>query len=165
MFKELLAIKVFREGKAEIAVRKQRGVLADAVTHRDHADRALAEFRDFALLHERSLYDDLCRRIVRLHDIEDVQLAVADLRQQEVRKDEALRQAEADRVRQAERLEQERLAHAEATRMKEKFVELAQVYADEQIKELERKEDAEMEEVAETRRDRADWDETAENSP
>ncbi|HSV47686.1 MAG TPA: YscO family type III secretion system apparatus protein [Ramlibacter sp.] len=165
MFKELLSIKVFRESKAEIAVRKQRGVLAQAVSERDQADKTLADFRDFAVRHERGLYDDLCSRIVRLHDIEDVQLAVSGLRQSEVRHEEQLRQAEALRLKQAEQLEQDRLAHADATRMKEKFVELAQVYADEQIKELERKEDAELEEVAETRRDRADWDEQAENTP
>jgi type III secretion protein O len=159
VFKELLAIKSFRESKAEMTVRKQRSVLAVAVDTRDGADEALRRFRDFSLRHERALYDDLCSRIVRLRDIENVQLAVVDLRGQERSHETSLQEAEKDRVRQAEQLDDDKRLHADALRMKEKFVELAQVYADEQIKELERKEDAEMEEVAETRRDRADWDE------
>jgi len=159
VFTELLSIKSFRESKAELGVRKQRAVLADAVGRRDHADQTLVQFQGFALRHERALYDDLCSRIVRLRDIEDVQFAVVDLRGQERQHETALHQAEEDRAREASRLEDDKRLHADALRTKEKFIELAQVYADEQSKEFERKEDAELEEVAETRRDRADWDE------
>ncbi len=42
--------------------------------------------------------------------------------------------------------------------MKEKFIELAKVYADDAFREAERKEDAEMEEAAEVRRERVDWE-------
>ncbi len=159
VFTELLSIKRFRESKAEGAVRRQRAVLAEAVQARDAADQALRHFRDYSLRHERALYADLCSRIVRLRDIEDVQLAVVDLRGQERRHESSLQDAEQGRTRQAEQLDQDKRVHADASRTKEKFVELAQAYADEQIKELERKEDAELEEAAETRRDRADWDE------
>lgn len=159
VFTELLSIKRFRESKAEGAVRRQRGVLAEATGRRDAADQALQGFREHALRHERLLYADLCSRIVKLRDIEDVQLAVVDLREQDRRHEAALQQAEQDRLRQSEQLDSDRQLHAEASRIKEKFVELAQAYADEQLKEFERKEDAELEEVAETRRDRADWDE------
>jgi type III secretion protein O len=162
IFKDLLSIKAFRESKAEIQVRKQRGVLADATAKRDGAQDALDRFRVFAVTHERSLYDDLCARVVKLRDIEDVQVEVAGLRGKEVQHEELVRQAEADRVKQAQQLDADRKAHQDATRMKEKFVELAQVFADERLKEIERKEDAELEEAAETRRDRADWDEQQE---
>ena len=47
--------------------------------------------------------------------------------------------------------------HAEAARMKQKFVELSQVNDEEISREFERKEDAEIEEVNETRRDRNGW--------
>lgn len=159
VFKELLSIKSFRESKAEMAVRRQRDALAEALHRRDLADRALLDFRDHATRREHAMYADLCSRVVKLRDIETVQRSVVDLREQERRHETSLQQAELDRQKQAEQLALDKQVHADASRMKEKFVELASVYADEQLKELERKEDAELEEVAETRRDRADWDE------
>lgn len=157
VFVELLSIKTFRESKADIAVTRQRGVLAKAETDREAAHASLTEFVDYALRHERALYDDLCQRLVKLHDIEDVQLAVADLRNRERQHEAALAAAEKQRQSEAEALEQRKLERKEAARNKQKFVELAQVYADEAIKALERKEDAEMEEASEVRRERADW--------
>lgn len=161
IFRELLSIKTFRESKAELAVRKQRGVLAEAVERHEAAQQALRRFIDYAVAHERSLYDDLCRRVVKLRDIEDVQLAVVDLRGKERRHEESVAQADADRQTQAERLEADKHAHSEASRMKQKFVELAQAFSEERLREIERKEDAELEEAAETRRDRSDWEEQA----
>lgn len=158
IFKELLSIKSFRESKAEMAVRKQRLVLAAAISEQERAQQLLDQFRDYAVRHELAMYNDLCTRVVRLRDIEDVQLTVVDLRTQESRHDESCQKAQTYRRAQSTQLDVQVKLHAEASRMKQKFVELAQVYADEQIKELERKEDAEMEEVSETRRDRSDWD-------
>jgi type III secretion protein O len=162
IFRELLSIKTFRESKAELAVRKQRSVLAEAVVRHDSAQEVLEKFISYAVSHERSLYDDLCSRIVRLRDIEDVQLAVVGLRGQEREHEDAVARADADRQAQAERLEADKKVHSEASRMKQKFVELAQVFSEESLREFERKEDAELEEAAETRRDRADWDEQTE---
>ncbi|HZY20515.1 MAG TPA: type III secretion protein [Ramlibacter sp.] len=165
VFGELLAIKSFRENKAELAVRKQRTVLADATARRDGAQQTLEAFRGFAQQREDDLYADLCTRVVRLREIEDVQLAVVSLRGEERRHEEALAQAQERRRQEAGALETCQVVHAEASRMKQKFMELAQVYADEHLRELERKEDAELEEVAETRRDRADWDEREDTAP
>ncbi len=159
MFRELLSIKDFRESRAELAVRKQRSVLAEAIAARDAAEMQLREFRDYALKHERALYADLCRRIVRLRDLENVQLEVVDLRGRERNHEETLSQSDQARNTEQQRLDNARNIHHEASKMKQKFVELAQIYSDEQMKELERKEDAEMEEVAELRRERDDWDE------
>lgn len=159
VFKELLSIKVFRENKAELAVRRQRHLLAQAQRERDEAQQALERFMAYAVGHERALYADLCSRIVKLRDIEGVQQQVVDLRGREREHEAQLAAAQQQRDAQATKLEQDKAAHAEATRMKEKFVELASNYAQERLRELERKEDAELEEAAETRRDRADWDE------
>lgn len=159
VFTDLLSIKRFREGKAELAVRGQRSVLAASTLQRDRAVKALQQFRDDALRHERALYADLCVRIVKLRDIEQVQRAVVDLRDQERHHEVVQQEAEQDRLHQAERLEVEKRQHEEACRIKEKFVELAQAFAEERDKELARREDAELEEIAELRRERADWDE------
>jgi type III secretion protein O len=162
IFHELLSIKAFRENKAEMSMRQQRSVLAEAALQRDSAEQRLVQFRELASARERALFDDLCSRIVRLRQIENVQLAVATMRGEERDHEQALEKSEAERNKEAAELEVRKAAHAQALKMKQKFVELAQVYAEEQFRELERKEDAEMEEAAETRRDRSDWDERAE---
>lgn len=159
IFRELLRIKAFRESKAELAVHKQRRALVEATEGRDGAQRTLDSYRGFATARERDLYGNLCVRVVKLRDIEDVQQEVVVMRGQEQIYENSLEQAQAHREAQSDALEQRKVDHVLASRMKEKFVELAQVYADERIRELERKEDAELEEAAETRRDRSDWDE------
>jgi type III secretion protein O len=164
-FKELLAIKSFRESKAEINVGKQRVVLVQAETQRDASALALSDYQVFAVAHERDIYDDLCLRLVRLSDIENVQNEVAHMREQERQRQDAAEKAEKDRLAQEARLQALRLVHKDASRAKQKFVEFAQVYTDEQAKEFERREDAEMEEVAELRRDRVDWEEHHEGAP
>lgn len=158
-FRELLRIKNFRETKAELNVGKQRGVLAQAVSHEETSQEKLRRFQAYAVEHERAMYADLCSRIVKLSAIEDVQLAVVGLRDQEQQHQKTLEEAEKDRQAQARRMVELRQIHSDAQRAKQKFVELAQVFADEKIKEFERKEDAELEEVAELRRDRTEWEE------
>lgn len=164
IFRELLSIKDFRESRAELAVRKQRGILVEAIAARDAAEKRLTEFREYALKHERELYADLCRRIVRLRDLENAQLEVVDLRGRERNHEDSLLQSDLARNTEQERLDEAKHVHHEASRMKQRFVELAQIYSDEQLKELERKEDAEMEEVAELRREQDDWDESHEEA-
>ena len=66
---------------------------------------------------------------------------------------------------ESEQLATDKSLHKEAARVREKFVEWAQLHSTEIQREFERKEDAEMEEVAETRRDREDWDESADAEP
>lgn len=157
IFRDLLSIKSFRENKAEMAVRKQRTVLAEATERQERALRELDDYRDWATQRERELYEDLCRKTVRLREIEDVQLSVGEMRGQEREYVQVQERAAQEQQEQEEELETCKTAHAQASRMKEKFVELARNYAEEEVRALERKEDAEMEEVAELRRDRADW--------
>ncbi|MFD0669019.1 type III secretion system stalk subunit SctO [Ramlibacter sp. MAHUQ-53] len=157
MFRELLAIKTFREGKAELAVRKQRLVLARAKAERESAERRLMEFRAHAERQERALFDDLCSAIVLLRDIQDVYTSVAAMRSQERDHSVLLDRAHEEQVREQQELDDCRTTHVQATRMKEKFVELARNHAVAQIREVERKEDAEMEEAAEMRKSRAEW--------
>lgn len=163
-FKELLAIKDFREGKAERHVSKQRVVLAEAVAERQAREEALVDYRMYALSQEKALFDDLCSRLVRLSTIENVQQEVAHMRAQEQQRLQAMEEAEKQRAAHAQRLQELREVHKEAQRAHQKFTEFAQVYADERLKELERKEDAELEEVAELRRERTDWEETHEGA-
>ena len=83
VFRELLAIKAFRESQAEAAVRVQRDALREAREAREAAEALLQRLLREGLEQEMQLYRDLCARIVRLREIEDVQLAVVGLRQRE----------------------------------------------------------------------------------
>jgi len=157
IFKDLLAIKTFREEKAELALRKQRMELQAAIRERDGAQQQLEAFRAYARNQEQEMYADLCRRLVNLRDIEHVQGSVVILRGKEQGHAAVLDKAEALRESQESLLDDRKSEHQMASRMKEKFVQLAQVHDEQQLRELERKEDLELEEAAEARRDREDW--------
>lgn len=159
IFVQLLAIKDFRQSKAELATQKQRQVLRLAQEQEQERQRKLEQFREFARAQELKMYQELCQRVVKLREIEDVQLEVVSLGNQTRTHESSLEQAQKERTQADTKLQECKHILNEATRAKQKFVELAQAHAQEVIKELERKEDAEMEEVAELRRERADWDE------
>ncbi len=165
IFKELLAIKRFREEKAELALRRQRIELQAAVQARDGARRQLDDYRVYAQEQEQAMYADLCRRLVNLREIEHVQGSVIVLRGQEREHEGRLEQAEALRESQEHLLEERKSAHQLASRMKEKFVQLAQAHAEQLMREVERKEDHDLEEAAEARRDREDWENPESTSP
>ena len=158
IFRSLLAIKVFREGQAEIAVRVQREALREAREAREAAEAELQRLLREGLDHERALYRDLCARLVRLREIEAVQMTVAALRQREAAQKDAVTTARQSQDLATERLDAARITHETATKQKSKFVDLSRNFADAQLRELERKEDLEMEEAAGAARDREDWD-------
>jgi len=158
VFRDLLAIKAFRESQAESAVRVQRDALRQAREEREAAEALLQRLLREGLEQEQQLYRDLCARIVRLREIEDVQLAVVGLRQREAQQQDAVAAAAQAQDQASQKLDTARAAHQEASRQKSKFVDLARNYAEAQVRELERKEDLEMEEAASVARDREDWE-------
>jgi len=157
VFRELIAIKRFREGQAELAMMRQRQVLAEAERLRLQAVEHLDEYRRWSEQRELDMYRDLCSRLVRASEIEDVLENVAGLREGEQDRETRVEEAENQAHREAETLTQCREAHREASRMVEKFVQLASLHAAEELRELEHKEDLEMEEAASVARDREDW--------
>lgn len=158
VYDELLTIKRFREGQAEQAVAKQRQLLAEAERAREQAREELERFCAWARQRELDLYGDLCRRIVRVREIEDVMRDVSDMRTGERTRETQADEAAAQARREAEALEQRRQSYREATRMVEKFLELVRIDLEDVLKEVEHKEDLEMEEAASAARDRVDWD-------
>ena len=165
VFNELLTIKRFREGQAELAVARQRQVHAEAERQRDTARERLAEFKVWAHRREESLYKDLCSRVVRVREIEDVLAGVAELREGERERETQVEVAVQQVSDEAVALVQRREAHRTATRMTEKFVELGRIHLAEHLLELERKEDLEMEEAASVSRDRQEWEQHEEYEP
>ncbi|WP_313625247.1 type III secretion protein [Achromobacter sp.] len=165
VFDELLAIKRFREGQAEIAVSRQRMRHAEADAARQGSEDALASYRVEAERRERAMYGDLCSRVVRVRDIEGVLQDVAGLREGERQRQQALEAAERQVEQEAQALAASRQQHQQAVRLTGKFVELARIHLDEHLQALERKEDLEMEEAASISRDREDWEQHEEFEP
>lgn len=165
VFDELLAIKRFREGQAEIAVSRQRLRHAEADAARLASEQALADFRDESERRERAMYRDLCTRVVRVREIEDVLQGVAGLREGERQREQALEQAAQRLGDEARALAERRDQHQHAVRLTGKFVELASLHLAEHLKALEHKEDMEMEEAASLSRDREDWEQHEEYEP
>lgn len=162
IFKELLAIKSFREGQAEAQMRTQRAAALEAVQQTEAARDLLARLMDEGQREEAAMYARLCAQVVKLRDIEDVRGEVAQLRMREDQQEQNVERAIENQTEQDAKLEVARGKHKEAARQKSKFVDLASNHASEVMREAERKEDLEMEEVASIKRDRADWDEYAE---
>ncbi|SSW70774.1 type III secretion protein [Achromobacter agilis] len=165
VFDELLAIKRFREGQAEIAVSRQRLRQAEADAARRDSEAALASYRDEAVRREQALYSDLCSRVVRVRDIETVLQDVAGLREGERLHEQAVETAEHRLEAENQALAASRQQHQQAVRLTGKFVELARIHLDEHMKALEQKEDLEMEEAASVSRDREDWEQHEEFEP
>lgn len=150
IFNDLLDIKAFRERKAETEVMRARGEVQLRKQAHQATVAALDAWRAEAVERELALYRELCARIVKLRDIENVQQEVGGFRQTEQVRERAVEEAVAAVEVARDELSQAAGRLLEATRMKEKFVELAGDYDDELRREAERREDLEMEEAAST---------------
>lgn len=157
IFQDLLAIKRFREEQAALAVTRQRQLLLQMQQRCAQARDQLAQFRQMSLQREQDMYQDLCSRLVRVGEIEDVMEGVAELRQGERDREAGVEHAAEREREESAALAQCRDAHRDASRVVQKFVELASVHAAEHLRELEHREDLEMEEAALMARDRDDW--------
>lgn len=164
IFRDLLAIKRFREGQAELAVARERNALAEARLAREQAEALLQQMLADGVVQEQRLYRELCDRVVRLRDIEDVQLSVVALRAREAQQLAAAEAAVRQQQQAADRLENARDLHQLASRQTSKFVDLARNHAQFQLQEAERKEDMEMEEAASVQREREEWSEPEETA-
>lgn len=157
MVDELLYIKSFREQQAETALQRSR---ADLRVAREAEERARQERDDFAqqaIEDELRWYRELCERVVRVRDIEDVHLAVAGLRQQEAHLQQALEVRESEREQSQERFKAAGDHLRQASTARNKFEELAKQHHLAVSKEAERKEELELEELAGVVREREEW--------
>mgnify|MGYP000452780143 CR=1 FL=1 len=148
---DLLRIKIFREEKAERALAKARAVLSAAEEAVEMAKKVLRDYREESRLREKALFADLCKRIVLLKDIQDVQI---DIQLMKERTEALVQELEEARQKQEEAAEHERAAREEhkfAVRMREKFSEMLRTVTEERDFEMSRREELEVEEAAEIR--------------
>ncbi len=148
---DLLRIKVFREEKAERALAKARALLRAAEAAVAQAKKVLRDYREESRQREKALFADLCKRIVLLKDIQEVQI---DIQLMKERIEVLARELEEAKERQEEAAAHEREAREEhkfAVRMREKFSEMLRTVNEERDFELSRREEQEVEEAAEIR--------------
>ena len=157
MVDELLYIKSFREQQAETALQSSRVELRVAREAEEQARVVRDDFTRQAVEDELRWYRELCERVVKVRDIEDVQLAVAGLRQREIELQKMLEQREQDRQQSQQRFHQASDHLKQASTARSKFEELAREHHLAVSREAERKEEMELEELAGVVREREEW--------
>ncbi len=158
MLDELLRLKVHREGKAEMSLARCRVVLVEATHRTDEAQKSLADFQRWSAEHELGLYGAMYGQLVRLRDLEHLREDVVILRVRERALSESLTKVETERAKADTAVRDSRVVHEQATRSREKFVQLVRTELEELRLESERKEDAELEDLYGILRDREDWE-------
>ena len=144
---DLVRIKIFREEKAELAMLKAKAKLISTEEILDNARKVLRKHKDNCITREKELYDDLCRRLVLLKDINSVTLDVQLMAEETTRLDEEVEKSKEARDVASEDLAAAKAVHRDAVQMRQKFMEVKDVIDAEKLAELMRKEDLEMEEV------------------
>lgn len=158
MLAELLRIKTLRADRAEQHMRYCRNEAARALRERQQAEHQRDEFQGFRQREENARYGALLGHRVRLRDIEGVREYLALLREQWVDYQQTVEErtkahdAATEEARQAERL------FVAADRAREKMLELSSSFDDEVARLLEHKEEQELEELTEARREQEEWD-------
>lgn len=132
--------------------------MAEANRSVEELEHKLEDFRQWADNHERSLFDDLCSRLVKLREIEELRHAVAELRNRERNLEQGVQDARGKRDQAARALDDAVTVHTDASRQTNKFKELSRVYSEEARLEQERKEDLEMEEFRIMRDEDDEWE-------
>jgi type III secretion protein O len=155
---DLLFIKRFRETKAETELQKSRAAVVLAQKAEDDAEATLREFVAFAERAEESWYRDLCSRLVKTREIAQVQQDVAGLRQTESEHENTLEARKSEHQSALDHMGVCIQSMRDASVARQKFVELARNFHFLAARELERKEELELEELASIRRDREDWE-------
>jgi type III secretion protein O len=157
MIDELLFIKEFRERKAETELQKSRARLSAAVQAEQEAKATLERFIEHATAEELRMFADLCSRVVKLRDINDVHSEVAALKYKEQAHQQELEGRQKQHVQARDDFDGSTRKMREASTAREKFVELARNFHWLAAREAERKEELELEELASVVREREEW--------
>ncbi len=147
MLYQLLFIKDFHKKKAEMTMQKARMVMQEAKRQEEQAQDTLQTFQTEAERAERTWFDALCSRVVKVRDIHNLHADVAQLRATEQMHVQNWQQAQKDHVQASASHKQATTEKKEADQVCEKFIELVQRHDQMLATEAERKEELELEEL------------------
>jgi type III secretion protein O len=156
---ELLRLKRYREDKAEMLLARRRLELADMRRRAEESQEALDHYRRWSVEHERELYGALYGHTVRPKVLENLRDDVVMLRVKERSLMDEAKRLDADVGQADAAFRDSRAAHQQASRVREKFVQLVLAQSEELRVEAERKEDGELEELYGAPRERDEWEE------
>jgi type III secretion protein O len=151
-FGQLVTVKELREQKAERTALAQARAVKQATEDREKALRDLEDYREYAKAQETRIYDELCKRPVRMRDIENARSDVLLMRQRETEHRDNVEQARVKLDKETVQLDLDRTSHRVAMKVRDKFFEMRDRFAEEARDEAARTEDAQIEEVAEIRK-------------
>ncbi|WP_174999256.1 type III secretion system stalk subunit SctO [Rugamonas aquatica] len=157
MLEQILRVKRHREEKAEMAVASGRSVLAEAARRSELAGVALTQYQQWSAQRERSMYADLCQRVVAPRELQWLREDVASLRETEREKQELLAKAELQREQAEDDLREARNRLALAVRTRQKFIELVAAEDDLLRHESERGDEIETDDNHVAGRERDNW--------
>jgi SMC interacting uncharacterized protein involved in chromosome segregation len=115
------------------------------------ANVVLKEFTEESIRREKSMYDDLCTRLVFLKEIENVRTDIDLMKEKSAELKKQFEAAELHRKECADHEVEAHVLHIESVRMREKFNELRKTVAEEKEMALAQFEELEMEEAASVR--------------
>lgn len=150
--KLVLNLRTHREADAQVALRAQQKTCVQTDADRDAAHEALQEFRQTASARERSLAGALMGKVVRLREISDFNTQVAHLRQEAQRLTQVLDQATQLHDQATKALHDCEVTHIAASRQQQKFASLVSSETARLARDLEIREEREIDEAGERRR-------------
>ncbi|MBN9096149.1 type III secretion system stalk subunit SctO [Pandoraea pnomenusa] len=148
MLNEILIIKRHRESKAEREVSRSRIAQAQAARAVQEETEALRTLEIEHTRREKAMYADLCARIVKLTDIQNVCASVAQMHEAQTRQDDVIHECSAYLAQCDEQLDQARQDLQSAMRKVEKYVQILATLNEEITVQRERGEETELEESA-----------------
>lgn len=148
MLEQILTIKRHRESGAEREVNRARQAQAGATQKLDSEKAALRTLQREHDRREKALYADLCARIVKLADIQNVCSAVGQMHDEQTHQDDVIHDCTEQLARCDARLAATRVQLQIATRKVEKYVQLLAALGEETLAASERSEETELEESA-----------------
>jgi len=148
MLEELLRIKHFREYRAALEVYRWQQVLERRKCEVDNAEARLSEYRQYRIVRERDLFEDIKGRKVHVCHLERMRGVISQLRESEALLHQEIAVAKKALEEAREKWRERRRRHALAAREKEKFVQLVQIHRQEVAMAIEKKEETELEEYS-----------------
>jgi len=158
MWDVLLGLKHFRARQAQQRLVQARAAWAASRRQLDEAQATARRHAEQAQARERADYAALVDQgQVRRRDLEDVLARVAQSRAHQIELDDRVRRSEVAAEAAEHQVAQDRSAHQQAERVREKFELLARTHGEEATLQAERAAESELDELAAQRRERDEW--------
>lgn len=148
MYDTLLSIKKYREHTAEHAVLRQQRLVEENAQLLEQARIDAIQFHEYAQKEEIRLFEEIKGRPVSLCVLEDMKMHVALLNEQERATQKKVQDTEKQLQESEKVLEEAKQRHAKSVKEREKFCEFVSIWHEMQQRELDSREENELEEIA-----------------